>query len=392
MKALLARFGGGAAPEPGRGGLSQVSRADAPVEEAGYWDDDAAAARELSRLARAQVRRLRAIRRARHGGLPTPPIDGTIAAERLDDWTTQPERVDRIESRDLRECERWYRAAADALLEVAEWLEMHPKTPLGEHLTPEALHVRLQCVATAQKGIYCWLDEHVAATHDAAWRSCGVQLRIYQQLANVWTKNFRTKLDAMRREERVTSDARVAVERILDRLELESAPSDQPQDCARATESARNPTPTDPDAPAYDSVLESFEAARAEFAGPHLVFTERALESAERSAFRRPGEVFAFLRALSETAQLLANGVHEDPFHLLKQRGFPSKPSNGLTMSRHRRFYFMPFEGREVSLSMHVTLGSRNQNTCMSIHWWHDSEGRRFVIGHCGKHLPNTRT
>jgi len=39
-----------------------------------------------------------------------------------------------------------------------------------------------------------------------------------------------------------------------------------------------------------------------------------------------------------------------------------------------------------------VTLGSRNQNTCMSIHWWHDSERRRFVIGHCGKHLPNTRT
>ncbi|MEY3027016.1 MAG: hypothetical protein RLZZ238_1913 [Planctomycetota bacterium] len=31
-------------------------------------------------------------------------------------------------------------------------------------------------------------------------------------------------------------------------------------------------------------------------------------------------------------------------------------------------------------------------NTCMSIHWWHDRQNGRFVIGHCGKHLPNTRT
>jgi hypothetical protein len=28
----------------------------------------------------------------------------------------------------------------------------------------------------------------------------------------------------------------------------------------------------------------------------------------------------------------------------------------------------------------------------MSIEWWHDRQNGRFVIGHCGKHLPNTRT
>jgi hypothetical protein len=73
-------------------------------------------------------------------------------------------------------------------------------------------------------------------------------------------------------------------------------------------------------------------------------------------------------------------------------RGFKSKPSTPATRTRYHRFYHMAFEGHEVDLSWHVTLGSRNQNTCMSIHWWHDKPNRRFVIGHCGKHLPNTLT
>jgi hypothetical protein len=52
----------------------------------------------------------------------------------------------------------------------------------------------------------------------------------------------------------------------------------------------------------------------------------------------------------------------------------------------------MRFEGEEIELSQHVTLGSRNQNTCLSIHWWHDKGTGRFVVGHCGKHLPNSLT
>ena len=142
----------------------------------------------------------------------------------------------------------------------------------------------------------------------------------------------------------------------------------------------------------FDSVAEALDAAEVEFGCDHLVFTERARESAERSAFRRPDEAYAFFEALHAVAGILASGIHGDPHDLLQSRGFTSKPSHHLTMARHHRFYHMRFDGREVDLSQHVTLGSRNQNTCMSIHWWHDPARCRFVIGHCGKHLPNTRT
>ena len=378
-------FGVGAA----RGGLA------APVSSAGrsavsLWDQDAAEARKLAGFARAQARRLRSIRRARHEGRTIPQSGSLLAENNIDDWLADPSLALDLEPKDLRELERWYRTAMSALLEVADWLESHPDTPLGEGYTPDALHERLQCVATAQKGICTWFDDHVAAQLPPGRQSCGVQFRIYQQLAHVWTKNFRTKLDHMRREQRVGNNARGEIDRMLARFELESAPADTK---AAAASSTAAPVVVRPDqGDRFDSVAEALDAAEVEFGCDHLVFTERARESAERSAFRRPDEAYAFFEALHAVAGILASGIHGDPHDLLQSRGFTSKPSHHLTMARHRRFYHMRFDGREVDLSQHVTLGSRNQNTCMSIHWWHDPARCRFVIGHCGKHLPNTRT
>ena len=371
-----------------RGGLTAPSHLPTHDSAAGRWDADAQAARELAGFARAQASRLRAIRRARHDGRAVPQSNGLLARHLVDDWLADPSLAAAIDSKDLREAERWYRTAMSAALEIADWLDTHSETPLGEGYTPSALHDRLQCLATAQKGLCTWFDDRVAQSLPPGRQYCGVQLRIYQQLAHVWTKNFRTKLDHMRREQRVVNEARSAIDRALLGFELESAPSTPkgPISEAAALPTARGSTDR------FDTVADALEAAESAFSGPSVVFTERARESAERSAFRRPDEVYAFAEALHDVATTLASGVHGDPHLLLQAHGFHSKPSHHLTMSRHRRFYFMPFEGREVSLSMHVTLGSRNQNTCMSIHWWHDSERRRFVIGHCGKHLPNTRT
>lgn len=377
-------FGSGAP----RGGLTAPSHLPSRDISTALWDDDARAARELAALARTQAGRLRSIRRARHEGRAVPQGSDLLARHMIDDWLADPVRAAALDSKDLREAERWYRTTMSAALEVADWLEGHPDTPLGQGYTPAALHDRLQCLATAQKGLCTWFDDHLAPSLPLGRQYCGVQLRIYQQLAHVWTKNFRTKLDHMRRDERVGNEARAAIDRAMLAFELESAPNEpnsQGSDSGLVS-------PSRSSAARFDTVAEALEAAEAVFAGPNLVFTDRARESAERSAFRRPDEVYAFLEALRDVAATLASGANGDPHVLLQAHGFHSKPSHNLTMARHRRFYFMPFEGGEVSLSMHVTLGSRNQNTCMSIHWWHDSRGRRFVIGHCGKHLPNTRT
>jgi hypothetical protein len=51
----------------------------------GRWDDDGDAAKRLTRLLRAQSRRLRAVRLALHAGTPTPPIDHVLASESVPD-------------------------------------------------------------------------------------------------------------------------------------------------------------------------------------------------------------------------------------------------------------------------------------------------------------------
>lgn len=388
MQMLRNLFPDGFGSGSSRGGLAAPSQLPSHGSAPGRWDDDARAARGLAGFARAQASRLRSIRRARHDGRAIPQGNDLLGRHLVDDWLADPVLAAALDPKDLREAERWYSTVMSAALEIADWLEGHPETPLGEGYTPAALHDRLQCLATAQKGLCTWFDDHVAGALPPGRQYCGVQLRIYQQLAHVWTKNFRTKLDHMRRDQRVTNEVRGAVDRLLLGFELESAPAEP-----------KGPTPPPATAPPirpstdrFDTVAEALEAAESAFGGSSLVFTDRARESAERSAFRRPDEVHAFFAALHGVATTLASGTHGDPHVLLQAHGFHSKPSHHLTMARHHRFYHMQFGGREIDLSQHVTLGSRNQNTCMSIHWWHDSQGRRFVIGHCGKHLPNTRS
>jgi hypothetical protein len=70
--------------------------------------------------------------------------------------------------------------------------------------------------------------------------------------------------------------------------------------------------------------------------------------------------------------------------------GFDEKPCSDQTMSRYRKHYTAQYERRAIPLSLHVTLGSRNANTCISIHWHRDEQTRKVVVGHCGRHLPNT--
>lgn len=380
---LLARFGslGGA-----RGGLA---KSDPSVElvQAGLWDEDAREARSLARLARAQARRLRKVRRAVHESRALPDVDGVLNEACLTDWTADAAVLRNLAPKDLREAERWYGVLTKSLVEVADWLEENPSTQLGDGLTPRALHQRLQAVATAQKGVWCWIDGHLPALGVDARMACGVQHAVYRQLAERWTKAFRTKLVHMQLNERVTAKDRGAIEDLLGRFDLEQAP----KATAAPSEPQRHAAESRP-ASRFDDVAEAFEAARRDFACERIVFTEAAEESAEDSAFKRPDEVHEFFAALRSIADARARGARNGtPLEAdFRDRGFTMKPCAETTMKRHRRNYFINFEGGKICISHHVTLGSRNQNTCLSIHWWHDEERGRFVIGHCGKHLPNT--
>lgn len=376
-------------------GLGRSGAAHNGAQPPGRWDAHADEAKLLARLLRAQARRLKAIRLALHAGRPIPPVDHVLTDECVEDWTTDAGKLREIDAHALKEGERWYSLTARAAAAISDWLAEHPNLPLGDRITPSALRDRLQCLADAQKGIFCWIEKAFGVG-----ASCEVQARTHQSLRR-WVDRscFAVFLPSgLVLTQLVTSDKRDDIERLLQRFDLEHAEEERPDSpTAPAAQPRRRTTGSDETAAQpdrFETVLDAFIAAKREFGGGLVVFTDRAEESAEDSAFMRPDEVYDFFAAMHELASGLARGTLAGiPIpHLFQQHGYKSKNSSSPTRQRFHRFYHMNFDGMEIDLSLHVTLGSRNQNTCLSIHWWHDSERKRFVIGHCGKHLPNSLT
>jgi len=330
---------------------------------------------------------MRAIRLSRHAGRPLPPPDGVLADERTEDWSTEAGLIAKLNPHALKEAERWYAAAAVAMQAVSDWLSDHPDAELGIGKTPEALFDRLQCAAIAQKGVFSWMEQHFAT--DAR---CAVQSLAFMQI-RAWVREdcFAVFLpNGMQLRQRITAEEREAVIRKLEQFELEQAPGPTDQVVAGGrAEPIRRSTGT---THRFETVEDAFDAACCDFGGEQLVFTEDARQSAEDSAFKRPWEVYDFFETLHSIAQVRSTDAR-DGIRIegdFEEAGYRMKPCSKRTMERHHRHYHISFEEQTTCISHHVTLGSKSQNTCISIHWWHDTARRRFVIGHCGKHLPNT--
>lgn len=399
LKKLEDMFGGDIATSRGLGHVTPPSMQEVTHSR---WTRETDEARDLARIVRAQARRLKALRLALHDKAGAPSVDGRLATARIHDWTTEPTMVAHTTAKSLKEGERWYALTAQALTEVAEWLAAHPLAELGIAKTPDGLRDRICCVAIAQKGIFCWLERAVGIR-----AQCGVQDAVFGALRH-WSAQtcFAVYIpSAMQLNQQITSDERDEVVRVLARLELENSastddttPDDVHAGAAMAQRKSAAAAAHGSTTPMrFGSVIEAFDAAQLAFGqeGDNILeFTERAQESAEDSAFKRPDDVYEFFEVLHGIARDLQHGALEGmPLdEVFLQRGFRKKPCSGATMKRYHRFYHMTHEQREVDLSRHVTLGSRSQNTCISIHWWHDEVRQRFIIGHCGRHLPNTRS
>jgi hypothetical protein len=377
------------------GGLGRIDRHvtdPSPVARPPFASEAARAAL-VARLASAQARQLRRLRKDRAAGLDFTPTASLLATECIDDWVLSRPEARALDAAQLKIGERWYSLVARAFRVVEEWFEGHQSATIGNG-DRSALSERLTAAALAQKGLHCWIAKSVAHQPRAVG-VCGVQQRAFEEIRS-WARHpgeggFGIYLaNGLRLDQEVETEERRRIEKILDHLELEHAPEPSHE---RPSEHAE-PSPRRPDAgERFDSVADAFEAAKEAF-GDLLVFTERAEESAERSPFVRPEEVYEVFETMHGIIRdLRAGSLDGIPLdEVFRQCGHRKKPCSKATMKRHHRFYHMEFEGKTVDLSEHVTLGSRNQNTCLSIHWWHDSDGQRFVIGHCGKHLPNTMT
>ncbi len=383
----------------GRGGLSGGLGQVAPSKELKpprytKFGVHAATASSIARYAGTQSRRLQAIRAARHAGATVlPDVAPLLSQCKVEDWTVHAKRIVQLAPRELQQAQRWYALLAGSARELADWFvlesteRIHLKSP--ERFKAE-LTARVECIAIAQHGILDWIETDARVAKSSSDRFCGVQGFAFASIKG-WTSRecFGIFLKrGMSRVRLISGEERDEIERRLAgfeqaRLTLETAPDPVEAEAAEAAPTSRDRR--------FLTVLDAFEAAREKFS-TWISFSDAAAESASESCFRRPDDVFECFRAIDEVATKRAHGARDgvplsDDFLQAKVRMKFCTPE---TMQRFRNIYYPTYNGVKVDLSQHVTLGARNANTCLSIHWWRDPNTDRFIILHCGRHLPNS--
>jgi hypothetical protein len=159
-----------------------------------------------------------------------------------------------------------------------------------------------------------------------------------------------------------------------------------------AAEEEEAPHPGEP-----TTVLEAVQLAADRV--QHLVLLPDAFESAEDSPFRRPQLVLDALLKLDELARLYAEpgGIGESIGSVARRLGLdwiPDTTEWGGTRGRH---YEVSWKGKKYRLGPHVRLGTgAGAGSTARIYGFFvdgdDDHGRTFVVGHVGRHLPDSTT
>jgi hypothetical protein len=145
------------------------------------------------------------------------------------------------------------------------------------------------------------------------------------------------------------------------------------------------------------SVAEAVDLARERCR--HLVFAPRALESAADSPFGRPGLILENLQRLDKLAERYLEGdiggkVSELAFSLgLNWRGGISER----TRTRHGKEYSFTYQGRTFELGPHMRIGSGQgagaiARIYLALHPGDAEIPRSVIVGHVGRHLPDSTT
>jgi hypothetical protein len=145
------------------------------------------------------------------------------------------------------------------------------------------------------------------------------------------------------------------------------------------------------------TVLEAVE--RAAERCPHLRFAPRAFESAAESPFSRPQLILDNLLRLDELAAAYLQGdlgerLADVAFRMrLAWRGGISER----TRTRYGREYDFAYDGHAFQLGPHVRIGSGSgagsiARIYLALHPGDDDLERSVIVGHVGRHLPDSTT
>lgn len=144
------------------------------------------------------------------------------------------------------------------------------------------------------------------------------------------------------------------------------------------------------------SVEEAVRQAEAKY--KNVRFLPSAHSSASASPYKQPERVQEALAALEEVASIWGETIGSSKAggslrQLFKTRGFDyaddvSQTAKGKWGSEYTAIY----NGQALDISPHITLGAKQADTCLSIHWaWHKDE-KVALVAHVGRHKTNTKT
>lgn len=148
----------------------------------------------------------------------------------------------------------------------------------------------------------------------------------------------------------------------------------------------------------FSSVADAVQAAAGRCKNVEILDT--ATSAAEASPFQRPYDIFRALTDLDEIVDAWSRNREEkgsggDLLQHLRDRGWGKRSSmhiSDTTRGKLRSHYEFDYQDRKQLFEPHITIGAGDPNSCASIHFIFDQERLKMIVGHVGKHLPNTKT
>lgn len=145
----------------------------------------------------------------------------------------------------------------------------------------------------------------------------------------------------------------------------------------------------------FETVANAYQMAKAKFSGP-LVFLESADRSAAESPFKNPERVYELFEALYVVAREWQekNGALGQSWNdAMRDLGFDYRDQvSATTKGKYRKDYEFPYKGKSQLFERHVTIGAKQADKCLSVHVYRDDEDLVLAVGHCGRHLTNTKS
>jgi hypothetical protein len=150
----------------------------------------------------------------------------------------------------------------------------------------------------------------------------------------------------------------------------------------------------------FDTVFSAVSEAKKYFDDRSLIIWDSALDSATKSNFARPKEVFDALKSIARLGTMYFESLQKgesmgswDQF--FAAHGFKYAPGEGeMTINLYGNERCFSHQGVRKQMLKHLTIGGGDRNNCIQIYFEPNDESKKVEVGYCGMHLKyyNQRT